>query len=72
MDHLRLANAANGCPAHGLRGFLAVKRWFPKGDPQWLDGLWKIVDLGVSTNGGTPKMIVYNGKYHEDMDDDWG
>ena len=27
--------------------------------------------MGVSINGGTPKMMVYKGKNPSKMDDDW-
>ena len=28
--------------------------------------------MGFSMNGGTPKWMVYMGKSHLEMDDDWG
>ena len=28
--------------------------------------------MGVSFNGGTQKWLVYKGKPHLEMDDDWG
>ena len=28
--------------------------------------------LGISLNGAIPKWLIYHGKSHEKMDDDWG
>ena len=32
---------------------------------------WWVFNMGVSINGGTPKWMVYKGKSHLEMDDDW-
>ena len=39
---------------------------------QSIDGVALFTQMGVSTNGDTPKWRVYNGKSFEKMDDDWG
>ena len=31
-----------------------------------------VINMEVSINGGTPQWMVYNGKSHLEMDDDWG
>ena len=58
---------------------LAPERWVtgrevPSGRQTWQ---WKIYHvesshMGVSINGGTPKLMVYKGKSHLETDDDWG
>ena len=33
---------------------------------------WLVIYRGFHSNGATPRWMVYKGKYHLEMDDDWG
>ena len=47
---------------------------FPRCTYHMVESRWCCLNshVGGSINGDTPKWMVYKGKYHLEMDDDWG